>query len=594
MERPILAEIGESGADSWDVVILGGGLAGLSLARQLLLDTDARVLVLDRRDELPGPHQKVGESLVQVGGYYFSKVLQLEEHLFTRHFLKYNLRFYWTTAGRENRSFEDYSASYIRNISNIPCFQLDRNLLESHLLELCEADERFACIRGARKTSVELADDGLHRVRWEGGETSGAWLVDAGGRAAVLRRQLELDKPSPIRHGATWCWVDGLVDIDKLTELSASQVRTGAPRRALGHFPQFLATNHFCAEGQWFWVIPLHGKTSLGLVYDQSCVDAAEVSTGRKMLEYVCRTWPLFSHDLPQRRVVDEGRFLRYSFDAKSAINSQRWALTGEAARFSDPLYSPGSDLIAIQNTLITECVRGGFEQGSPELQERCELYDLLMRALYEAYVPSYSVSYDCLGDQEAFTLKYTWELAIYFGFYVLPLVNDLFAEPRFARQFLRRFAALGSINHRVHHLLSDYYQWKKENRPDAGDASVPKRDPLFKEFCDLTPLREAEKLFYETGLTSEAALDLLDEHLDRMKEFARYIAAHIAAASTGNPDLTQDRAFVEGLRLRKLTFEGLRNASPTADSSGGYPWRLDADAMDEFLEAVPVMETAG
>ena len=51
------------------------------------------------------------------------------------------------------------------------------------------------------------------------------------------------------------------------------------------------------------------------------------------------------------------------------------------------------------------------------------------MRVMYESYVPSYAVSYDCLGDQEAFTLKYTWELAVYFGFYVVPMINNLFTD---------------------------------------------------------------------------------------------------------------------------------------------------------------------
>ncbi|MCA9644183.1 MAG: FAD-dependent oxidoreductase, partial [Myxococcales bacterium] len=140
----------------WDVIILGGGLAGLTLARQLLLETEATVLLVDRRDHIPGPHQKVGESLVQLGGYYLSKVLQIEEHLFTRHFLKYNLRFHWPTPERDNASIEDYSVSFIRTLSNIPTFQLDRNLLEAHLLERNSADERFRCVLGARKIDVEL------------------------------------------------------------------------------------------------------------------------------------------------------------------------------------------------------------------------------------------------------------------------------------------------------------------------------------------------------------------------------------------------------------------------------------------------------
>ena len=119
--------------EHYDVVIIGAGLAGLSLARQLLLACDKKLLLVEKRAEIPPAHQKVGESLVQVGGYYFSKVLDLEEHLLTEHFMKYNLRFYWKSAGRENRCLEDYAQAYIRSFSNIASYQLDRNKFEAEL-----------------------------------------------------------------------------------------------------------------------------------------------------------------------------------------------------------------------------------------------------------------------------------------------------------------------------------------------------------------------------------------------------------------------------------------------------------------------------
>ncbi len=34
-----------------------------------------------------------------------------------------------------------------------------------------------------------------------------------------------------------------------------------------------------------------------------------------------------------------------------------RWSLVGEAGAFLDPFYSPGSDFIAISNTLTTDLV---------------------------------------------------------------------------------------------------------------------------------------------------------------------------------------------------------------------------------------------
>src|SRR5262245_42540844 len=117
--------------DHYDVVIVGAGLAGLSLARHLLLHSDKRVLLVDRRAQIPPARQKVGESTVQLSAHYYAKVLDLEEHLLAEHYLKYNLRFYWKDAHRENRGFEDYSHVFIRSFSNIACYQLDRNRFEA-------------------------------------------------------------------------------------------------------------------------------------------------------------------------------------------------------------------------------------------------------------------------------------------------------------------------------------------------------------------------------------------------------------------------------------------------------------------------------
>lgn len=539
----------------YDVVIIGAGLAGNSLARQLLLETTGKtILLLDRWEEPPAKRQKVGESQVQVAGFYYGRVLDMEQHLFLKHFLKYNLRFYWPSTNRDNRRFEDLGKSYIQRFSNIPTYQVDRNVLEAEILRRNREDERFSFQGGVRVKGSTLSEDGgPHLVHFEprlgeGPErtVSATWVIDASGRGKVLARQLESQRKNPIRHGSFFWWVDGMLDVDRLTDQPVSETRKRPERRHVGHIPAWLATNHFCGEGFWFWVIPLQGITSLGLVYDRNLVDEKEVFSVEKATKFVLDRFPCFQHDLPHRKVVDFGGLKDYSFDCTQTIHPTRWAMAGEAGRFTDPLYSPGSDLIAIYNTLIVDAIKTDDQN---ILEAKCRLYEQLMKAVYSAYVPSYAISYDTLGDQEVFSLKYVWELAIYFGFYVFPFINDLFTDHRFGLAFLRSFSRLGPINEGMQRMLSGYYWWRKGNR-------MPPAEPRYLDFLEVGPLARSEKTFYELGVSVEEAKTVLAEQLQSLEEFARYLAAHVASQVLEDERIAGSRAFVAGIDVNRLGFD--------------------------------------
>ena len=450
---------------------------------------------------------------------------------------------------------------------------------------------RFRFIGGAQNIKIDLATDNaesagsVHRVSWMGGEAAGTWVVDASGRPGILKRSLSLAKPNEIRHGATWAWVDGLVNPELLSKYSHQERLVHRSRQKLGNYPFFLATNHFCGEGRWFWVIPLHGMTSLGLVYDHAVVNPEEVSNGRKMLDWVAKDWPLFAQDFKNRKIVDEGRFVDFSYDAQQTISPRRWAISGEAGRFSDPLYSPGGDLIAIYNTLIVDAIE---TRDQSRFQAKCEFYEQIMRVAYESYVPSFLLSYNCLGDPETLTLKYTFELAIYFGFFVLPFTNQLFTNHLFMRTHLRKFALMGPINRNLQMFLRDYFNWKK------AQGLMPLDRAAHIDFYDMEPLRESEKLFYEIGLTLEEAEDQLDMHVRRMKEFARHILAHVYAAVLGDKRVLLNAPFVSGLKLRGTTFDPVRmrqDYAPFADSGQVYEWKLNPFALESFIPEQPMLE---
>ena len=582
-----------------DVLVLGAGLAGLTLARQLLLAApEMRILMVDRGDEIPNPKQKVGEATVQVSGYYYSRVLEMEEHLLQEHYLKYNLRFYWQSQ-KGGEVWEDLSQSYIRKVSNIATFQLDRNLFEEALLARNREFPGFELIHPVTGLDVDLADEGPHAFRFaaDGREVAGraAWVVDASGRNRYLVRRRKLDRPSPIKHGASFLWVDGLLDPEKITDLDRKARRVRPERSALGHFPSFLATNHFCGEGYWFWAIPLHGKTSLGLVYDSANVSSKDVSTAGKLIEWICREYPLYARDLPQRKVLHHSGFTSFALDSGQTISASGWALCGEACRFTDPLYSPGGDLISIYNTLIADCI---LTRDRRELEAKVRLYEPLARAVYEAYVPSFSVSYCTLGDQECFSLRYVWELTVYFAFYVFPFINDLHVDRTFLPTFLRRFGQLGPINQGMHRLLADYYRWKKENVVLAAP------EPVFFDFMEVGALAAAELTFYKVGVSRDEARQVLDEQLENLRDLARWTAAHVAAAVLDDPRAATNAAYIRGIDIENLQFDPAAMAgrleAACRESNESYVWRFEVPCMKRFrterlvVEMEMEMEKAG
>lgn len=535
----------------FDVVILGAGLAGLSLARQLLMNTSKTILLLDKRAVVPSQRQKVGEATVQLGAYYFAKILDLEEHLFQEHFLKYNLRFYWTSSDRENTSYEDYSQSYIRDLSNIATFQVDRNKIERELLRLNQESDRFTFECGITNIEAAIGRSGAsHTISYESenqrSEIRAGWLVDSTGRAKFLAKKLGLTKSSPIHHGATFFWVEGLVNIEKLTSVSQMHRISQPSRQKLGHLPAWLATNHFVGENYWFWTIPLHGKTSLGLVYDCSAVVADEVSSPEKVIAWVGKRFPLFIRELADRKVLDYGLYRDISYDCAQTISIDHWAIAGEAGRFTDPLYSPGSDLIALYNTLIVDAI---LTQDQELLAVKSRLYELLMWACYEAYVPSYSTSYAVLGDQECFAMKYGWELMVYFTFYVFPFVNQAFTDTAFILSFLDIFARLGAINNSLQSFIAEFYRWKKR-RP-----ARPEKPALF-DFSSFEPLKKAQELFYQVGLTPQECGRTLKRQMANIEQMASFIVAYVYSVVLDDDTVFTARNLVDDIDLTRLEFD--------------------------------------
>ena len=88
---------------TYDVVILGSGIAGCFLSRQLkLARPDLSILVLEASEKMTD--YKVGESTVEVAANYMIRKLELGTYLYQHQLPKNGLRFFVDTEKKIGRA----------------------------------------------------------------------------------------------------------------------------------------------------------------------------------------------------------------------------------------------------------------------------------------------------------------------------------------------------------------------------------------------------------------------------------------------------------------------------------------------------------
>jgi flavin-dependent dehydrogenase len=404
-------------SEPYDVILTGGGLAGLSCALHLRQRIpQARIIVLERRAGLsPEGTHTVGESTVEIGAHYFAEVLGLGDHLRARHLRKFGFRFFHLDGRQDIEAVQEIGVSRYLKVTS---FQIDRGIFENHLRERASAqgiEVRTGCTVG----QVELAKSQrgaatLHRVhlRHAGHDQclESRWVVDASGRTGLLKRQLGLAQSSP--HDAHACWfrVPMHIDVEQWSQDPAWLGRCEPGQR-------WRSTNHLVGPGYWVWMIPLSsGHHSIGIVADPRLHPPALLNNYPRAIAWLEEHQPRLARAIHEAGAApnDFAALRRFTYGCRELFSADRWAMTGEAGVFLDPFYSPGSDFIAIANTYVVDLVTRDLA-GEP-WQPYVGIYGQLFRSFYESTMQLYQGQYPLFGDPQVLATKVLWDYAFYWG----------------------------------------------------------------------------------------------------------------------------------------------------------------------------------
>jgi flavin-dependent dehydrogenase len=520
-----------SARDSYDAIMLGGGLASLTLARQLHLEAPhIRVLVVEKRKHpVREAAFKVGESSVEIGAHYMQVVLKLESHLRAGQLEKLGLRYFFPQG--DNRDLARRVELGPPMFPPVPSFQLDRGRLENLLLaELRECGvevlddctvEDLALVPLNHTVGIETCDGRKREVR-------ARWLADASGRSGLIRRQLGLTRTAD--HGANACWfrVPERVKIDDWSDDPDWRGRVPSGQR-------WLSTNHLMGRGYWVWLIPLgSGSTSIGIVADGDLHPFSRLNRFERALDWLREFEPQCAEvvETYRDRLEDFLALRHYAHACERVFSPDGWSLVGEAGVFTDPFYSPGSDFIAIGNEcaadLIVRAARG------EDVRDRAEAFNTNYLRLFEAFLRLYSGQYPLMGNAQVMTAKAAWDNGAYWAITGLLYFQRRFTHIEFMRSIdplMRRFFVLHA---RMQQLFN---AWDRADHNQYEDA--------FTNVVNVDFLRELQASLAAPTMDDETLRRKLEINFTLLEAFA---ATWQALATRRDPSLARFVAMKEPL----------------------------------------------
>jgi flavin-dependent dehydrogenase len=332
----------ETNTNNYDVIVMGGGPAGSTLAS--ILAREGRSVILFEKEVFPRHH--IGESLMTDTYWTFERMGILEKLRKSPFVRKYSVQFA-NSAGKESRPFYFFEAIHHESAVTwqVTRSEFDKLLLD-HAEELGAVVHQGTTVKqvlfdGDQATGVEVLMKDGSRQRF-----SARVVVDATGQSAMLSNKFRWRVRDPkLKKAVLYSYFKGAARETNLDGGATLVLRT----------PQ--------GSNGWFWYIPLENDiTSVGVVADpQYLVQNRGQDLAKIYEEEIQRTEAIRRRVAEATRVDKIYSILDYSYRSKKNAGDG-FIIIGDAYGFLDPIYSSGVLLALKMAELAADAIHDAFK----------------------------------------------------------------------------------------------------------------------------------------------------------------------------------------------------------------------------------------
>lgn len=337
--------------EQYDVLIVGSGIAGASLA-MALARAGLSCCVIERETH---PRFVIGESTVPsttLGYDYLGRAYSVPEFHHMSHYLglkelglvgypKQHFYFGHHQPGQPMQENEELMYETLE-LPLGPDVHVLRSDVDGYLVKQLP---RYGVDYFDRTEVIDFSQVGENvalKVKAPGGtrDIRGRLVVDASGHASYFAKKYGLRDKEPRLKTRTRSIFGHFEAVPSLEDV------VGRPNPAF-RFKRHGGTQHHCFEGGWIWVIPFdNGVTSVGLQLDPDLYPLDESVSPEEEMRRVFERFPTVKAHLsgmrPIRKLIRTPG--RVQFTSKTILGDG-FVLTPHAAGFIDPLFSTGITL---------------------------------------------------------------------------------------------------------------------------------------------------------------------------------------------------------------------------------------------------------